>query len=154
MLQTATPEVRGVGATRPAGPTGDHERVGVRGRVRADRWETRTVNQAFEISNQSVGDATLVSVSGEIDISTAPSLRAELQEHAPEDTMVIVDLKRVTFLDSTALGVLVGARRNRIEAGGDLRLVVSEPRILKIFEITGLTDVFSISPSLDEAMGW
>jgi len=63
----------------------------------------------------------------------------------------VVDLLGVTFLDSTALGVLVGALKRCREAGGDLRLVIAEPRILKVFEITGLTEVFTITPTIDEA---
>ena len=54
----------------------------------------------------------------------------------------------MTFLDSTALGVLVGALKRCREQGGELRLVVTEPRIVKIFEITGLTTVFRIVDSL------
>jgi anti-sigma B factor antagonist len=64
---------------------------------------------------------------------------------------VIVDLLAVTFIDSTALGVLIGAQERCEERGTDLRIVLKEARILKIFEITGLTDLFSIVPSVAEA---
>jgi anti-sigma B factor antagonist len=65
--------------------------------------------------------------------------------------VVVADLLGVTFLDSTALGVLIGASKRCQAAGGDLRIVVAEPRMLKIFEITGLTDFFSLFPTLEEA---
>ena len=55
----------------------------------------------------------------------------------------MLDLLGVTFLDSTALGVLVGALKRCRELGGDLHVVVADPRIVKIFEITGLTNVFT-----------
>ncbi len=111
------------------------------------------MEQAFDISEREGTAAPVVSVSGEIDVATAPSLRNRLQARvAGGDTTVVVDLAHVSFLDSTALGVLVGALKRCREAGGDLRLVITEPRILKVFEITGLTEVFSIHPTVDEAL--
>ena len=65
---------------------------------------------------------------------------------------VVVDLQGVTFLDSTALGVLVAASRHCRGLGGTLRLVISEPRVRRVLEITGLTDVFSIHRSLHAAL--
>ena len=57
--------------------------------------------------------------------------------------LVIVDLTDVSFIDSTGLGVLVGAVRDVRADGGDLRLVVTEPQIIKLLELTGLDEVFS-----------
>lgn len=109
------------------------------------------MDQTFEISEDD-GDVPVVSVVGEIDVATAPQLRDRLLGRvASGSSTVAVNLLDVTFLDSTALGVLVGALKRCREAGGDLRLVVSEPRILKVFEITGLTEVFTIYGSVDEA---
>ena len=65
---------------------------------------------------------------------------------------MVVDLSAVTFIDSTGLGVLIGARKRCIDAGRELRVVVSEPRILKVFEITGLNDLFTIHPALEPAL--
>jgi anti-sigma B factor antagonist len=66
--------------------------------------------------------------------------------------VVVVDLLGVTFMDSTALGVLIGALKRCREAGGTMRIVVSDTRVLKVFEITGLTELFSIFSALDEAV--
>ena len=110
------------------------------------------MEQTFDISEEVRGGVPIVSVSGEIDVATAPGLREQLQGLvAACHATVVVDLLGVTFLDSTALGVLVGALKRCREAGGDLRLVIAEPRILKVFEITGLTEVFTITPTIDEA---
>jgi anti-sigma B factor antagonist len=57
---------------------------------------------------------------------------------------VAVDLREVTFLDSSALGVLVGALRRCRENDTQFDLLITSPRLLKIFEITGLTSVFTI----------
>jgi anti-sigma B factor antagonist len=113
-----------------------------------------TVDQAFGISELERDGVTVLSVTGEVDVATAPALRSRLDDTV--DTVgggtVVVDLTGVTFIDSTGLGVLIGARKRCSEAGRELRVVVSEPRILKVFEITGLTDLFAIHPSLDLAV--
>jgi anti-sigma B factor antagonist len=101
-----------------------------------------------------VDGVPVVAASGEIDVATAPPLRDRLQALTTSgNANVVVDLLGVTFLDSTALGVLVGALKRCREAGGDLPLVIAEPRILKVFEITGLTGVFSIFETVHEAVG-
>ncbi len=65
---------------------------------------------------------------------------------------IVVDLTGVSFIDSTALGVLVGAYRRQEDAGGSFKLVVTEPRVLKVLEITDLTSVFPVFASVDEAV--
>ncbi len=107
----------------------------------------------FEIEETRHGDTPVISVVGEIDVATAPSLRERLaNQEAADASVVVVDLSGVTFLDSTALGVLVGAYRRLDDAGGALRLVVVEPRILKVLEITDLISVFPIFDSVDAAV--
>lgn len=110
------------------------------------------VEQVFEIAEREVGGVPVLSVSGEIDVATAPELREHLQRRtAANAPTVVVDLLEVSFLDSTALGVLVGALKRSREAGGELRLVIAQPRILKVFEITGLTEVFPIHTTVEDA---
>jgi len=110
------------------------------------------MDQEFHIDEWSDGDVPVIAVTGEIDVATAPQLRESLQSViATGKTTIVLDLLGVTFLDSTALGVLVGALRRCRESGGDLQVVVAEPRILKIFEITGLTSVFTIVDSVSAA---
>lgn len=111
------------------------------------------MEQNFEIVEEVRDGVPIVAVSGEIDVATAPPLRERLQaQSASGPATLIVDLSAVTFLDSTALGVLVGALKRCREAGGNLPLVITEPRILKVFEITGLTDVFPIHSTVGEAL--
>lgn len=87
----------------------------------------------------------MISVTGEIDVATAPQLRECLHRViARGQATVVLDLLGVTFLDSTALGVLVGALKRCRELGGELHVVVSDARIKKIFEITGLNTIFAI----------
>jgi anti-sigma B factor antagonist len=111
------------------------------------------VEEAFEISEVTGDGISTVSVVGEIDIATAPTLREILESTIDSGIhIVVVDLLGVTFIDSTALGVLIGALKRCNEAGGSMRIAVADPRVLKVFEITGLTDLFSIFPTLNEAV--
>ncbi len=99
------------------------------------------------------GDRTVVEVGGEIDVYTAPQLRERVVELVDAGQVdLVLDLTGVDFLDSTGLGVLVGAL-NRVRAqDGSLALVLTQERILKIFEITGLRKVFPIHATVEEAV--
>ena len=95
---------------------------------------------------------TVLAVKGEVDVYTAPRLREKLVELASQGRhRIVVDLEGVDFLDSTGLGVLVGGLKRLRSHEGDLELVCTQNRILKVFEITGLTKVFSIYDSVDAA---
>ena len=95
----------------------------------------------------------VLSVTGEVDVYTAPKFRERLIELVSEGKyQIVVDLEGVDFLDSTGLGVLVGGLKRLRSHEGDLVLVCTQSRILKVFEITGLTKVFSIHDSVDAAV--
>jgi anti-sigma B factor antagonist len=99
-----------------------------------------------------VDSHAVVDVKGEIDVYTAPKLRESLIELVSEGSYnVVVNLEDVDFLDSTGLGVLVGALKRVKAHDGTLSLVCTQDKILKIFKITGLTRVFDIHDSVDEA---
>ena len=98
-------------------------------------------------------DAYVVSVSGELDIATAGRLAEELERTAERNARrVIVDLVGLTFIDSVALGVLTEEARRLRVAGGTCIVVSQDPRILRVFEITGLDRIFRIERSLAEAV--
>jgi anti-sigma B factor antagonist len=101
-----------------------------------------------------VDSHSVVDVKGEIDVYTAPKLREKLIELVSEGSYdVVVNLEGVDFLDSTGLGVLVGALKRVKAHDGTLSLVCTQDKILKIFKITGLTKVFPIHESVEEAAG-
>jgi anti-sigma B factor antagonist len=95
----------------------------------------------------------VIAVEGEIDIYTAPRLRDLLIDLVSQGNyQLVVNMQKVEFLDSTGLGVLVGGL-NRVRAhDGSLDLVCTRERILKIFQITGLTKVFGIHDTVDQAI--
>ena len=95
----------------------------------------------------------VIDVQGEIDMYTAPRLRELLIDLVSKGSyQLVVDLDKVGFLDSTGLGVLVGGLRRVRAHDGSLDLVCTQQRILKIFRITGLTEVFGIYETVDQAI--
>ena len=95
----------------------------------------------------------VIDVQGEIDMYTAPRLRELLINLVSKGSyQLVVDLGKVGFLDSTGLGVLVGGLRRVRAHDGSLDLVCMQQRILKIFRITGLTEVFGIYETVDQAI--
>ncbi len=103
------------------------------------------MDDLFQVSAQAREGVTVVTAAGEVDVSTAPELRAMLQDAS--EGAIVVDLSQVTFLDSTGLGVLVAASKR-----GDVRLVVTRPQITKVLEVTGLSEVFSVFSTVEEAI--
>ena len=98
-------------------------------------------------------DVHLVSVTGEIDLFTAPEFKQSL--NGPIDdgaARVIVDLTATTFIDSSSLGVLIGAHRRLKQRKASLVVVCDNDTIVKTFRITGLDSVFTLVPSLDDAL--
>jgi anti-sigma B factor antagonist len=107
----------------------------------------------LSLSTRAERGRTVVEVTGEIDVYTAPKLReqlAELVDSGRHD--IVVDMQGVEFLDSTGLGVLVGGLKRVKQHGGSMNLVCTQERILKIFRITGLTKVFPIHDSVAAAV--
>ena len=106
----------------------------------------------LSLETRNEGDWTIVSVGGEIDVYTAPKLREALVELVNAGRyQLIVDVEAVDFLDSTGLGVLVGGLKRVRANDGNLRVVCTQERLLKIFRITGLTKVFAIHDSVSAA---
>jgi anti-sigma B factor antagonist len=108
----------------------------------------------FDISTEQVGDDLyVISLSGEVDLYTAPEFKQELLDAIGKGAKeVVVDFSNTTFIDSTTLGVLVGGVKRLRTNEGQLSLVCSDRNITKIFEITGLDRVFTIYPTRDEAV--
>lgn len=94
---------------------------------------------------------TIVTPRGEVDIATVEVFRSVLVELFIQGRVnVLVDLDDTTFFDSMGFGALVAARRKAQVFNGSLGIVCSNPRILGLFEITGLDRVFTITPTAQD----
>ena len=87
------------------------------------------------------GRGPVVYVAGDLDIATAPQLRGCLR--SLRGSSVTLDFSAVTFMDSTALGVLIGARQRLQQVGGSLVLRGVQPPQMKVLEVTGLAQAMT-----------
>jgi anti-sigma B factor antagonist len=109
--------------------------------------------QSFHMESVSAGDCAVLRVAGEIDVYTAPELRQRVIGLIDDGAChVIADLRAVDFLDSSGLGALVGSLRRLRTREGSLKLVTSGGRILQLFRITGLTQVFALHSTVPDAI--
>lgn len=93
------------------------------------------------------GDHAAVTLVGEIDLATQVDLRQVLTDLVVSGQIhLTIDLSGVSFIDSTGLGVLIGARRRVHVLHGSLAIVGAHEPVMRVFEITGLTRVFDITP--------
>jgi anti-sigma B factor antagonist len=112
------------------------------------------VSELFAISAERLdGEAGVVTVSGEVDMYTAPQLKQCLLDLMDQGARkVVVDLSAVSFIDSTALGVLIGGVRRLHAADGSMALVVTSRPVQRVLSITGLDRVFSIHATREDAV--
>jgi anti-sigma B factor antagonist len=104
------------------------------------------------VESRQVGDWSIVEVKGEVDLYSAPRLKERLAELTGAGrTRIAVDLGAVEFLDSTGLGVLIGALKRCREARGTLGLVAPREPVRKVLSITGLDRVFPVHDSVEQA---
>ncbi len=107
------------------------------------------------VSTEKVSGGWLVEVSGEVDLHTAPQLRAVLGGLVEQETpgeSVVVDLTGVSFIDSTGLGELVGAHKSLQRRGDRLHLVVTSERVARLLALTGLDEVLGVHGDRFEAL--
>ena len=111
--------------------------------------------EAFRIEQERPAgtDVTVFVLHGEVDLHVAPELRARMTAAIESGAAsgLVVDLSHATFLDSMALGVLLGALKQLRARGGELRLVVPTPELRRIFELTLLDEVFTLVRTRREA---
>ena len=115
----------------------------------------RTFYIGDEVQVEDAGeDLAILVVGGEVDFEVSPQLKARLMKTIKAGRRrLVLDLSDVTFIDSTAIGVIAGAVEKLDEAGGgSLAIVCTHDKVMQIFEITGLDSVITVHPSREEAL--
>jgi anti-sigma B factor antagonist len=107
----------------------------------------------FAIERRDLDPRTsVIAIEGELDLASAPRLKWMLLDAlAAGHSRLVLDLTLATFMDSTALGVLVGVNRS-LSSDGALVIVCAHTSVLKIFELSGMDGAFAILSTLDEAL--
>lgn len=94
-------------------------------------------------SDETLGE--VVAVSGEVDVSCAPEVRAAVDAALEvADSRVTVDIEKVPYIDSTGIGVLVGAAHRAVEAGKELRVLNPQPTVMRPLDLLGVADELGI----------
>lgn len=137
-------------------PDGDVSTVAGTGTDSRDMSESaRTLEApaAFRVDVDQQPYVSVVTVAGDVDLHSAPLLRARLEALADAQAgHVVLDLSAATFLDSMALGVILMAQKHIAAVGGRLDLVAPTPEIRRIFEITMLDQVLDLHDTRAEAI--
>ena len=98
------------------------------------------------------GAAMVVSVQGELDVTSSQRFDDCLSEAAAESDQVILDMSKVDFMDTTALAVIVGHWRRHADEGGQFVLAGARYRYTKALWITGLADRLPMHETVGEAL--
>ena len=107
------------------------------------------------IEKERIGTNLLVELEGELDLETSPTFRAVVEERLNQyDTIkhLILDLKKVNFIDSSGLGVILGRFKRLSQQGGKLSAINVSPPIRRIFELSGLLRIMDIYDNRQQAL--
>jgi anti-sigma B factor antagonist len=115
---------------------------------------TPTGDPPFAIEDVDVDrDRHVIELAGQVDLYTAPEFKERMaQAIERKKTRIAVDVTGVTFMDSTALGVLVGALKRVRPLNGAIVVVVTDERIRNLFELTGLDATFPLCDTREAAL--
>lgn len=108
----------------------------------------------FQVEVRNSDDATVISVSGELDLASSPALEEELERVAQSNAqLVVVDLRNLEFMDSTGLSVLVRAHQRAEENGRRLGLVNGSQQVQRLLTLTGVADRLALTDVPEELLG-
>ena len=110
------------------------------------------MSEELSITVRTERGVVVAEVTGDIDMSTVAGLRGRLFELADSGQPLIIDLNRVTFIDSTGLGVLIGAARRATVHGASVHAVCSRPQTRKLLWLTGVDRRIPLSATVDGAL--
>lgn len=106
----------------------------------------------MNISRTKVKSASVLTLSGRLDLDAAPKLRQELRDLAAESPRVVVDLDGVSFLDSSGIGALISGLKATRERGGDLRLARVSAQAQYVLKLATLDRILSMHPTVEDAV--
>ena len=113
----------------------------------------------FEVANEQIGEVRVLSVSGELDLGTAPQLEGPLEEALATGSGLLIDLSACEFIDSTGIARLVrawqrldGEPGDGVGENGGFALCGLNDQVRRLLELSGLSNSLSIHPRREEAL--
>jgi anti-sigma B factor antagonist len=111
------------------------------------------VQSHFRLEVRSQGRATIIAVSGELDLASSPALQEELDRVSGSDTdLLIIDLRELDFMDSTGLSVLVRAHQRAEEQGRQLAMVKGPQQVQRLLSLTGVAERLTLVERPEELL--
>lgn len=108
----------------------------------------------MDIVTQEYKRVAVVAVAGRVDSATAPDLESKLRELVDAGkSQIVLDLKDVEYMSSAGLRAMVSTLKSVKRVNGDLRLANPSTRVEEVLRLAGLTSIFSIHPTQEEAVG-
>lgn len=101
-------------------------------------------DRLFSVKRHDVRDGVLLSLRGELDLTTASMAEDELIEAQESYELVVLDLRELWFMDSTGLRLIVIAERRARDSGHRLVVVQGPPQLQRVLELTGLIEFLDV----------
>jgi anti-sigma B factor antagonist len=99
------------------------------------------------------GQATVVAVTGELDLASSPELEQRLEQfYAANSELLVIDLRGLEFMDSTGLSVIVSAQQKLIDAGRRLIIVRGPQQVQRLLDLTGVAERLELVDTPDEVL--
>jgi anti-anti-sigma factor len=93
------------------------------------------------VESHTEGQTTVIAVTGELDLASGPELETELERiSGPETQLLVVDLRKLDFMDSTGLSILVRTHQRLAEEGCEMGLVKGSPQVQRLLDLTGVAE--------------
>jgi anti-sigma B factor antagonist len=107
----------------------------------------------FHVDTQARGRVVTLTLSGELDLVSSPLLEEALEHtRALDAELIIVDLRRLEFMDSTGLHRLVAAQQRAVQSGRRFGLVRGGEQVQRLFDLTGIGEMLTMVDSPDELL--
>jgi len=107
----------------------------------------------MDIQVRNVGNVVILDINGEIDLYNAPEIKENIKNQMEQGkNQIIINLDKVSYIDSSGIGVLISSLSNLKKAGGGLKIIHVYASVRKVFELTKLTSFFDIYDSEQEAL--
>jgi anti-sigma B factor antagonist len=111
------------------------------------------VQSVFRVEVRSEGRAAIIAVSGELDLASSPSLEVELERVSDADLeLLVLDLRRLEFMDSTGLSVILKAHQRLADEGRALYVVRGSQQVQRLLDVTGVAERIQLADTPEEIL--
>lgn len=108
--------------------------------------------EEFSVVSTPLDGVTVLTLAGEMDMDTSALVHQALEAVEAPGARVVIDLRRVSFIDSSGINVFIAGHRALAEGGGRLRLAGPAESVSRTLEIVGIDTLIDIFPTLGEAL--